>query len=139
MKMREEVDAMRVLGLNPMEVLVAPRFLALVIMLPLLAFAATISGIAGGMLVLWSTIDISPAMFIQRIQDTVPGQHFIVGLIKAPIFAIVIALVGCRQGLLVESDVVSLGKRTTSSVVQAIFLVIVLDALFAIMFMEMDI
>lgn len=139
MKMREEVDAMRVLGLDPMEVLVAPRLLALVVMTPFLTFAAMISGILGGLLVMWTTLDISPAMFLQRIHATVPGQHFWVGIVKAPVFAMVVGLVGCRQGLLVSGDVQTLGQRTTTSVVQAIFLVIVIDALFAILYLEMDV
>ncbi len=137
MKMREEIDAMRVMGLNPMEVLVAPRLIALWVMTPFLSFFAMISGLIGGLLVMWGVMDISPAMFIQRISDTVPGQNFWVGMAKAPVFATVIALVGCRQGLLVTGDVQSLGSRTTSSVVQAIFLVIVLDAVFAMLYMEM--
>ena len=139
MKMREEVDAMRVLGLEPMEVLVAPRLLALVVMMPFLTFAATLSGILGGLLVMWTSLDISPAMFIQRMYDNVPGQHFWVGIVKAPVFALMVGLVGCRQGLLVSGDVQSLGQRTTASVVQAIFLVILIDALFAILFLEMNI
>ncbi len=139
MKMREEVDALRVLGLDPMEVLVAPRLLALVVMTPFLTFAAMIAGILGGLLVMWATIDVSPAMFIQRIHSAVPSQHFWVGIVKAPVFAIVVGLIGCRQGLLVSGDVQTLGKRTTQSVVQAIFSVIVLDALFAVMYLEMDV
>ncbi|MEM6627324.1 MAG: ABC transporter permease, partial [Pseudomonadota bacterium] len=139
MRMRQEVDAMRVLGLDPMEVLVAPRLLALVVMTPFLAFAATVSGIVGGAVASWATMDISPAMFVTRMSDNVPGQHFWVGLVKAPVFALVVGLVGCRQGLLVESDVQSLGKRTTSAVVQSIFLVIVLDAIFALLFLELGI
>lgn len=137
MRMREEVDAMRVMGLNPMEVLVAPRLIALWVMTPFLSFFAMMSGLVGGLLVMWGVMDISPAMFIQRIQDTVPGQNFWVGMVKAPVFATVIALVGCRQGMLVSGDVQSLGQRTTSSVVQAIFLVIVIDAIFAMLYMEM--
>ena len=138
MKMREEVDAMRVLGLDPMQVLVAPRLLALLVMTPFLTFAAMLSGIFGGMIVMWTSLDISPAMFIQRIQDSVPSEHFLVGMIKAPVFALIVGLVGCRQGLLVTGDVQSLGQRTTSSVVQAIFLVIVTDAMFALLFLELD-
>lgn len=137
MKMREEVDAMRVMGLNPMEVLVVPRLIALWVMTPFLSFFAMMSGLLGGLLVMWGVMDISPAMFIQRIHDTVPGQNFWVGMVKAPVFATVIALVGCRQGMLVSGDVQSLGQRTTSSVVQAIFLVIVIDAIFAMLYMEM--
>jgi phospholipid/cholesterol/gamma-HCH transport system permease protein len=134
MKMRQEIDAMRTIGLDPMEALVAPRLIALLLMTPLLTFAATIAGIGGGLVAAWTAMGISPQMFISRFQDVVPEQHFWVGIVKTPVFAIVIALVGCRQGLLVEGDVVSLGRRTTSSVVQSIFLVIAIDALFAILF-----
>jgi phospholipid/cholesterol/gamma-HCH transport system permease protein len=134
MKMRQEIDAMRTIGLDPMEALVAPRLLALLVMTPLLTFAAMIAGIAGGLIAAWMAMDISPTMFIERFQDTVPEQHFWVGIVKTPVFALVVALVGCRQGMQVEGDVVSLGRRTTSSVVQAIFLVILLDAMFAILY-----
>lgn len=139
MKMRQEIDAMRTIGLDPMEALVAPRLLALIVMTPLLTFAATIAGIAGGLIAAWSAMDISPVMFIRRFQDVVPEQHFWVGIVKAPVFAIVVALVGCRQGMLVEGDVVSLGRRTTSSVVQSIFLVILLDAIFAVIYYLLDV
>lgn len=130
---------MRVIGLDPMSALVAPRLIALLIMTPLLTFAATIAGVAGGLFAAWSAMDISPKLFIERFQLVVPPQHFWVGIVKAPVFAIVVALVGCRQGLLVEGDVTSLGRRTTSSVVQSIFLVIALDALFAIVYYFMDV
>ena len=139
MKMREEINAMRVLGLDPMEVLVVPRILALVVMTPFLSFFAMLTGIFGGMLVMWSSLDISPAMYLQRIQDTVPVQHFWAGIVKAPVFALVVGLVGCRQGLLVDGDVQSLGHRTTTSVVQSIFLVILLDAFFALLFLELGV
>ena len=139
MKMRQEIDAMRTIGLDPMEALVAPRLIALIIMTPLLAFAATIAGIGGGLVAAWSAMGISPQMFISRFQDVVPEQHFWVGIVKTPVFAMVIALVGCRQGMLVEGDVVSLGRRTTSSVVQSIFLVIALDAMFAILYYQLNI
>jgi len=139
MKMRQEIDAMRTIGLDPMEALVAPRLIALLIMAPLLTFAATIAGIGGGLIAAWGAMDISPQMFISRFQEVVPPKHFWVGLIKAPVFALVVAMVGCRQGMLVENDVVSLGRRTTSSVVQAIFLVIALDAVFAIFYYQLDI
>jgi phospholipid/cholesterol/gamma-HCH transport system permease protein len=139
MKMRQEIDAMRTIGIDPMEALVAPRLIALLIMTPLLAFAATIAGIGGGLVAAWSAMDISPKMFIERFQDVVPEQHFWVGIVKTPVFAIVIALVGCRQGMLVEGDVVSLGRRTTSSVVQSIFLVIALDAMFAILYYQLNV
>jgi phospholipid/cholesterol/gamma-HCH transport system permease protein len=134
MKMRQEIDAMRTIGLDPMEAIVAPRLIALIIMTPLLTFAATISGVAGGLIAAWSAMDISPKMFIERFQDNVPQQNFWVGIVKTPVFAIVVAMVGCRQGMLVEGDVVSLGRRTTSAVVQSIFLVIAIDAMFAILY-----
>jgi phospholipid/cholesterol/gamma-HCH transport system permease protein len=139
MKMRQEIDAMRIIGLDPMEAIVAPRLIALIVLTPILTFAATIAGVAGGLVAAWVAMDISPALFISRFRDVVSDQHFWVGLLKAPVFALVVALVGCRQGLLVESDVTSLGKRTTSSVVQSIFLVIVLDAVFAVIYYLMDI
>ncbi|MDX2238996.1 MAG: ABC transporter permease [Hyphomonadaceae bacterium] len=138
MKMRQEIDAMRVMGLSPIEALVAPRVLAMLIMTPILAFAAVVAGLLGGLLACWATLDVSPAMYFQRIADGVPEQHFWVGLSKAPVFAVVLAVVGCRHGLAVGDDVVSLGRRTTSSVVQSIFLVILLDAAFALWFLEMD-
>ncbi|MDP3735985.1 MAG: ABC transporter permease [Hyphomonadaceae bacterium] len=139
MKMRQEIDAMRTIGLDPMEALVAPRLIALLIMTPLLSFAATIAGIAGGLVAAWSAMGISPVMFLERFQDVVPEQHFWVGIVKTPVFALVIAMVGCRQGMLVEGDVVSLGRRTTSSVVQSIFLVIALDAMFAIIYYQLNV
>lgn len=134
MKMRQEIDAMRTIGLDPMEALVAPRLIALLIMTPLLTFAATLAGIAGGMIAAWSAMNISPTMFLSRFQESVAPINFWVGIIKAPVFALVVAMVGCRQGMLVEEDVVSLGRRTTSSVVQAIFLVIAIDAMFAVLY-----
>lgn len=139
MKMTQEIDAMRTIGLDPMEALVAPRLLALLIMTPLLTFAATISGIAGGLVAAWTAMDISPQMFISRFNEVVPPQHFWVGIVKAPVFALVVAMVGCRQGMLVEGDVVSLGRRTTSAVVQAIFLVIALDAAFAVLYYMLNV
>ncbi|MBI1359952.1 MAG: MlaE family lipid ABC transporter permease subunit [Alphaproteobacteria bacterium] len=138
MKMRQEIDAMKVMGLDPMEVLVAPRLIALVVMAPLLSFAATVSGIVGGMIAAWLAMDISPSMFLNRFQDVVLVQHFWTGLLKAPVIAIVVALIGCRQGLLVEGDVQSLGRHTTAAVVHAIFLVIAIDAAFAVIYYEMD-
>ena len=139
MKMRQEIDAMRTIGLDPMEALVAPRLIALLVMAPLLTFAATLSGIAGGMVAAWSAMDISPTMFLSRFQESVAPINFWVGIIKAPVFALVVAMVGCRQGMLVEEDVVSLGRRTTSSVVQAIFLVIAIDAMFAVLYYMLNV
>jgi phospholipid/cholesterol/gamma-HCH transport system permease protein len=137
MRMRQEIDAMTTLGLSPMEVLVAPRIFAMVIMTPVLAFVATLAGIAGGVVVGWLALDINPVVFAQRIQDFVPTTNFWVGLSKAPLFGLVVALIGCRQGLLVGGSVQSLGYHTTTSVVQAIFSIIVIDAIFAIFYMEL--
>lgn len=138
MKMRQEIDAMRVIGIDPMEALVAPRVIAMLIMTPILTFGAMMSGIFGGLLVAWGELGVSPAMFFARISEVVPAQHFWVGFSKAPAFALVLALIGCRQGLSVGGDVGSLGQRVTSSVVQAIFMIILMDALFALWFLEMD-
>jgi phospholipid/cholesterol/gamma-HCH transport system permease protein len=139
MKLNEEVDALKTLGLDPQDVLVLPRVIALVIMTPALTFAAMISGLVGGLLVLWTTLDMSPALALARIEQVVPLQHFWVGIIKAPLFGLVLAVVGCRHGLAVERDVTSLGARTTAAVVQSIFLVILLDAIFAIVYLELDV
>ena len=139
MKMRQEIDAMRIIGVDPMEALVVPRVIAMLIMTPLLAFSAVMAGLVGGLLVVWFDLGVSPAMFASRIIENVPPQHFWVGMVKAPVFAFVLAIVGCQHGLAVGGDVASLGKRTTTSVVQAIFLVVLLDALFALWFLELDI
>ncbi len=137
MKMQQEIDAMRVLGLDPFEVLVLPRVVACVLMAPLLTFAAMITGIFGGMLVAWSAQDISPAVFIARIHSELDWSHFWVGMSKAPVFGLVVAIIGCRQGMKVAGDVESLGRRVTASVVQSIFIVIVIEALFAMMYLEL--
>ena len=134
MKLREEVDAMRTLGLDPVEVLVLPRFIALVVALPLLCFFSDVMGLIGGAMMAWIDLDISPEAFVSRVQDRVPIQHFWVGMVKAPVFAAMIGLVGCYQGLKVKGDSGSVGKLTTRSVVQSIFLVIVVDAIFSIFF-----
>lgn len=138
MKIREEIDALRVLGLDPMEVLVLPRVFALAIMLPALAFLAAMLGIVGGGLVAWSSLDISPVLFVTRLQETIVMSNFWVGIIKAPFFAFAIAIIGCFQGMEVEGSAESLGQRVTLSVVQSLFLVIVLDAFFAMFFLEID-
>lgn len=138
MKTRQEIDAMRVLGIDPMDALVVPRVIAMLIMTPLLAFAAMMAGLFGGILVSWAALDISPAMFIGRMSETVPEQHFWVGISKAPAFALALSVIACKQGLSVGGDVASLGSRVTSSVVQAIFMVILMDALFALWFLEMN-
>lgn len=138
MKMRQEIDAMQVLGVDPFDALVLPRFIALLLMMPLLTFVADLSGLAGGAVVAWNILDLSPNFFMQRVADNVGATHFWVGLSKAPVMAAVIAGIGCRQGMEVEGDVTSLGLRVTSAVVQAIFAVILIDAVFALIFMELD-
>ena len=137
MKMRQEIDAMRVLGLDVIERLVAPRVLAMVVMTPILTFAAMVAGLAGGLLVCWSVLGVSPILFLSRIQEGVGETHFFVGISKAPLFGFVLAVVACRHGLKVGGDVGSLGRETTSSVVQAIFLVVLIDAILALWFLEM--
>lgn len=138
MRMQQEIDAMRVLGLDPVDALVLPRVIACLVMTPLLTFGAMMMGIFGGMMVLWMALDIAPGAFVVSMQN-VPIQHFWVGMSKAPVFALVIATIGCRHGLEVENDVESLGKRVTASVVQSIFSVIVIDAVFAMIYLELDI
>lgn len=134
MKVNEEVDALRTIGLDPMEVLVVPRILALVLVLPLLTFYADIMGLIGGALMAALALDITVVQFLERLRSAVTTDTFFVGLVKAPVFAFIIAMVGCFEGLQVTSSAESVGTRTTRSVVEAIFLVIVLDALFSIFF-----
>lgn len=134
---REEVDAIRTLGLDPVDLLVLPRLLALLLMLPLLTFLAMLSGLAGGLMVGAFSLDIPPQAYLARMQDTFQMRHMLVGLSKAPLFALLIGLIGCLEGLQVKGTAQSVGERTTSSVVQAISLVIVIDALAAIWFMHM--
>ncbi|MGY0557956.1 MlaE family ABC transporter permease [Lysobacter sp. A421] len=134
---REEVDAMRTLGLDPVDLLVIPRVLALLVMLPLLTFVAMVAGLLGGLSVGAFGLDIPPQQYLVRMQDTMELSNLWVGLVKAPVFAMLIALIGCLEGLQVEGTAQSVGERTTSSVVQAISVVIILDAFFAIWFMEM--
>jgi phospholipid/cholesterol/gamma-HCH transport system permease protein len=139
MRMNQEVDAMQVMGVNPFQALVIPRLAALVLMLPLLTFIGMLSGFLGGMVVTWSQLSYGPAFFIQRISDDpMMGTHLMVGLVKAPVFAVVIAGIGCRQGMSVAGDVESLGRRVTAAVVQAIFAIILLDAIFALIFLELN-
>ncbi|MGA9420959.1 MAG: ABC transporter permease [Rhodanobacteraceae bacterium] len=138
MKAREEIDAIRTLGLDPIEVLVLPRLLALLVALPLLTFLAMLAGILGGGMVSALALDISPAMFISRLHELAGARHFWVGMSKAPIFAFLIASIGCLEGFKVSGSAESVGTHTTSSVVQSIFAVILIDALAAIFFMEMN-
>lgn len=139
MKVREELDAMRTLGLDPIEVLVLPRVIALVIMLPILGFIANISGLFGGALMSWIELGVSPSMFITRLQENTDIWHLAVGMIKAPFFAAIIATVACWQAMQVQGSADSVGRHTTTSVVQAIFLVIVADAVFSIFFAEIGV
>ncbi|WP_213981508.1 ABC transporter permease [Sphingomonas sp. dw_22] len=134
MKLTEEIDAMRTIGVSPMEALVVPRTLAVVLMMPLLGFYASLVAIFGGGLLCWVSLGIPPVTFIQRIREVVPLADLWVGLIKAPVFGAIIAIAGCFQGMQVEGDAEQVGHRTTTAVVQAIFLVIVLDAFFAVFF-----
>ena len=130
---------MRTLGLDPIDVLVVPRTLALLIMLPVLGFISNIAGLLGGGLMAWVDLGVSPGMFVTRLYETTGVWHLIVGMVKAPFFAIVIAVVGCWQGMLVGGSAESVGQRTTQAVVTAIFLVIVIDAVFSIFFSEMGV
>lgn len=138
MKVREEIDAMRSLGLDPIDFLVVPRVVALVVMLPLLAFLAAVVGLFGGALVAWAQSGVSPSLFLARMQEVIVPSNFWVGIIKAPFFAFIIGIIGCYQGMRVHGGAESVGARTTLSVVQSIFMVIVLDAFFAMFFLEID-
>jgi len=139
MKMREEIDALKTMGLDPIEILALPRLVALVIALPLLSFISSMSALFGGGLVAWVYADISPQTFLQRLNDALTVKSFTVGMIKAPFMAIVIGLIACTEGMKVEGSAESLGQRTTASVVKAIFVVIVLDGVFAMFFAAMGI
>jgi phospholipid/cholesterol/gamma-HCH transport system permease protein len=139
MKMNQEVDAMQVMGVDPFEALILPRFAAMLIMMPLLVFVAMVTGLVGGMLVIWVVLNLSPAFFFDRLLTNVGVTHFWVGIVKAPVLAVVIAAIGCRQGFEVGGDVEQLGRRVTTAVVQALFAIIVLDAIFALLFMQLNI
>ena len=134
MKVNEEVDAMRTLGLDPIEILVLPRVIALLIMLPVLGFIGDMMGLFGGMLMSWTVLDISPGMFVERLYQGTDVWHFLVGMTKAPFFAMIIALIGCYEGFRVTGSAASVGQLTTKSVVKSIFMVIIVDALFSIFF-----
>ena len=134
MKMREEIDALRTMGFDPIEVLVLPRLLALIIALPMLAFLGAMTALYGGGLVAWLYGGVDPEAFLLRLRDAISIDHFTVGLIKAPVMAAVIGLVACVEGLAVQGSAESLGQHTTASVVKGIFFVIVMDGVFAIFF-----
>lgn len=137
MKANEEIDALRAQGLDPVQILVLPRVFALLITLPLLTFIGMISGIIGGALVCYFVLDISPTMFLALFQADLTITNFYVGMAKAPIFAFLIAVIGCLQGFKVSGSAQSVGEHTTAAVVHSIFIVIVLDAVAALYYMEM--
>ncbi|MCE8019137.1 ABC transporter permease [Halomonas sp. MCCC 1A11036] len=137
MKANEEIDALRAQGLDPIELLVLPRVLAMTISLPILALIGMLSGMLGGALVCALALDIPPNQFLAILQRDIPLRHFLVGMIKAPLFAFLVAVIGCLEGFKAKASAQSVGEHTTSSVVQSIFMVILLDALAALFFMEM--
>lgn len=142
MKMNQEVDAMQVLGIDPFEALVLPRLIAMVLMTPILTFAAVLAGLVGGGIVVWAVLDISPQVFMQRLEtlrNPSGYMHLMLGMMKAPVIGAVVAIIGCQQGLEVGGDVESLGRRVTSAVVQAIFAIILIDAAFALVYMQLNI
>ena len=136
MKMREEIDAMRTLGLDPATILFLPRILALLLMLPILGLIANVMGLFGGALMAWIDLGISPSMFRTRLIEGTDVSHVFVGLVKAPVFALIIGVVGCHAGMQVKSNAESLGRMTSNAVVTAIFAVIIADALFSIFFAQ---
>lgn len=139
MKMREELDAMRTLGLDPDTVLIVPRVLALIIMLPILTLIANVAGLIGGAAMSWVSLGISPALFQARMIENTDVWHAIVGLAKAPFFAVIIGIIGCHAGMSVGKDAESLGRMTSNAVVRAIFAVIVVDALFSVFFAQVGV
>jgi phospholipid/cholesterol/gamma-HCH transport system permease protein len=134
MKITEEIDAMRTIGVSPIEALVIPRIISAVVMMPLLSFWAMLLALLGGGVFVWLSLEIPPITYIQHLHEVIPKTDLWVGLIKAPVFGFIIALAGCFQGMLVEGNSEEVGSRTTTAVVQSIFLVIVLDAVFAVFF-----
>ena len=139
MKMREEIDAMRTLAIDPVQALIVPRVLALLISLPILGLVANLAGLLGGALMSWAELGISPAMFRTRLLEGTDIRHVWVGLVKAPVFALIIGVIGCWAGLKVERDAESLGRMTSAAVVAAIFAVIVADAVFSIFFAQIGV
>ncbi len=137
MKTREEVDALQVMGIEPMQVLVVPRIIALVITLPLLTFFADMMGLIGGGAIAQMLLDVSPTQYVMRLPQAIEAQDLLVGLVKAPVFAFFIAIISCMHGLRVTGSAESVGRETTRAVVKSIFLVIVLDAFFSILFEKM--
>jgi len=139
MKVTEEVDALRTIGVGPIELLVLPKMLALIIALPLLTVFTDVTGVLGGMVMARAKLDVSFSTFFNRLDDAISLTSYLIGLGKAPVFAVIISLVGCYQGFQVTGSADSVGRQTTVSVVQSIFLVIVTDSLFSIVFSWLDI
>jgi len=138
MNMREEIDALRVMALDPLEVLIMPRLIALLIALPVLTFLADIAQLAGGLVVSWIYGGMTPTVYITRLHNAILPETFLVGLIKAPFMAAVIGVIAAIEGMQVRGSAESLGQHTTASVVKSIFMVIVLDGLFAMFFAAVD-
>lgn len=138
MRMNQETDALHVMGVDQFDALVVPRVLACLLMMPLMTFCADMGGMFGGISVSWAMMGINPVFFAQRTLETVNLTQFWLGMVKAPFLALIIAASGCRKGLSVGGDVASLGRAVTSAVVQSIFLLIMFDAIFAVIFMELD-
>jgi phospholipid/cholesterol/gamma-HCH transport system permease protein len=134
MKLNQEVDALATIGMSPIEVLVVPRVLAMALMMLLLGFFGSVMAILGGGLFVWVSLDIPPVTFLQRLEEVTPLSDLVIGLIKAPVFGLVIAMMGCFQGMQVTGNAESVGQRTTQAVVESIFMVILLDAFFAVFF-----
>ena len=139
MRLTEETDAIRTLGLSPLDVLVLPRVIALMIAMPLLVFVGDVMSLVGAMLIAQPMLDVTPTTFVARLRDTLDISHPLVGLAKAPVFALVIAVIGCRMGMSVERDTRAVGMATTSTVVQSIVSVILLDAAFAVFLQEIGV
>lgn len=138
MKVTEEIDAITTLGLSPYAVLVVPRLIALVIAMPLLVFLGDIAGLLGGMVIAQQQLDISGSVFIDRLSTALEMHTVLIGLGKAPVFALFIGLIACRMGFAARRDAQSVGVNTTSTVVQSIVAVIILNAIFAIIFVQLD-
>lgn len=134
MKLNQEVDAMETIGMSPIEVLVIPRVIAMSLMLLILGFYGSVMAVLGGGLFCWVSLDIPPVSFFQRLQEATPLSDLVIGLVKAPFFGFIVALMGCFQGMQVTGNAESVGQRTTQAVVESIFIVIVLDAFFAVFF-----
>jgi phospholipid/cholesterol/gamma-HCH transport system permease protein len=138
MRMREEIDALRVMGLDPVNVLVLPRVLALILTLPLLTFLSDLATLGGAILTLWFYVDITPQAFIERLRTAIDFTSLFSGLIKAPFMALIIGLIACSEGMAVRGSAESLGRHTTASVVKSIFMVIVVDGIFAVFYAGID-